>query len=298
MAELAQNFVAVYSKNCYTMAQQKGSKLASCVTRVEGGGERTTLERVGKTEAQQVTTKYADSPIIETPLSRRSLFFGEYAWGDMCDWKDDAKLLIDPTGSVTMAGAAALGRTMDRVIIEKGIFGVAYEGKEGTTQIAFPESQKVSVTAGSAAGTNTGLNIEKLIQAKSLIGNADIDTDDPNETLYFVYTQKQLDDLLRSVEVKSSDYNPVRDLYYGKVDFFMGFKFIRLSKDILPLVADTQIRNCCAFAKSCVAFGEPIPIKGRIAERADKQFNWYSFMKMRCGATRFEDGGVVHVPCA
>lgn len=299
MAEISKNKVVQYSNNCYTMAQQKGSKLSNLCTRVTMSGERTALERVGETEAVRAEGRYGDSPVIETPFDRRSLFGFEYHWGDMVDWKENEEILLDPTGPITQAGAKALGRTMDRVIIERGIFGDAYEGEDGLTAVPFPEAQKLSITAGSDNASNVGLTIEKLIQAKSLIGNADIDLDDPSEKLYFCYTQKQLDDLIRSVNPSNKDYTPIVDLYYGKTNTFMGFEFIRISKKVMPSteLGSGVSRQCFAFAKSCVAFGEPIPITGRIAERADKQFNWYSYMKMKCGSTRYQDEGVVHVPC-
>ena len=295
MPDLSQNVVTQYSNNVYAMLQQKGSKLSNCCTPYKMKGERGTIERSGATEAQLATGLYGDSPIIATPMDRRSIYGFEYVWGDMVDWKQDENTLIDPTSAVTAAGYKALGRTMDRVIIERGIFGAAFEGKDGQTEVAFPDSQKLAVTAG-GDGKNCGLNLEKLIQARSLIGNADVDTDDPDEKLYFVYTQKQMDDLLRTTEVKSADYNTVKALYDGTVKHFMGFEFVRLSKQLIPLL-DGGIRTCFAFAKSCVAFANPVPITSRLAERADKQFNLYAFMKMKCGATRFEDGGVVHIPC-
>ncbi len=299
MAELNQVYVNQYSANCYAMAQQRRSRLASLVTREnEMKGELKMLERVHPTAAVRVNSKYDDSPIIHTPFSRRALRAFEYAWGDMVDWQDDLNILIDPTGKITQAGAAALGRTMDDIIIEQGIFGVAYEGKEGTTPVPFPDSQKVSITAGGTSG-NVGLNVEKLIQTRSILGDSELDLDDPAEELYFVYTQKQLDDLLRTTEVKSIDYNAVKALYDGKIDYFMGFKFVRMSKKRIPatVLESGRSRGCFAFAKSCVVYAEPQPISGRIAERADKNFNWYSHMKMKGGATRFQDEGVVWTPC-
>lgn len=299
MAELDQVVVRQYSDNCYTMAQQKGSRLSNCCTRIKMTGEKTALERVGVTEAEEATGKYGNSPIIETPFDRRWMHAKPYHWGDMVDWKDKLEVLIDPTSIITKAGAYAIGRRIDRVIIEQGIFGAAYGGKDGLTQIEFPDSQKVSITAGATGATNASLNIEKLIQARSLICNADIDVDDPNEKLYFVYTQKQLDELLRSVDVANKEYSMIYDLYMGRTNTFMGFEFVRLSKDIVPTVElDGGVaRQCFAFAKSIVQYGEPLPVEGRIAERADKQFNWYSYMKFKGGAGRMQDEGVVHIPC-
>lgn len=304
MADLAQNLVTQYETNVYQMAQQKGSKLSRLCTLRPMKGERAALNRVGATEAVQTSGKFEESPVIATPTDLRSLFGYFYHWGDFVDYKDDEETLLDPTGPVTRAGYMALGRSMDRVIIERGIFGPAFEGKDGHTQVPFPEKQIVDVTAGSADGKNTGLTLEKLRQARSLIGKADIDIDDPSEKMYLVYTQSQLDDLLRITEVTSSDYNAVKALVDGVVNKFMGFEFIRISSKLLPGVKVDEddddspvIRKPFAFVGSCVAFANPVPITSRIAERADRSFNWYAYMKMKCGATRLEDGGVVQLPC-
>ena len=292
MAELADVYVNQYSANCYMMAQQQGSKLSQFVTHEPMKGEIAFVERVQPTSATRVTSKYQDSPIIPTKFDRRALRAYEYAWGDMVDWQDDLNILIDPTGKCTQAGAYALGRTCDEVILS-GMLGSAWGGKDGNTEIAFKDSQTIAAKTGATAAT--GLNLEKLIQTRSLIGKADIDLQAPGEQLIFVIGQSQMDDLLRTTEVKSADYNTVKALYNGSIDTFMGFKFLILSDSILPKTDDT--RSCIAFCRSCMAFAEPQPISSQIAQRADKNFNWYAFMKMKCGATRKEDGGVVKVLC-
>lgn len=292
MAELAEVYVNQYSANCYQMAQQQGSKLSQFVTHEPMKGEIKFVERVQPTTAQRVTSKYQDSPIIPTQFDRRALRAYEYAWGDMVDWQDDLNILIDPTGSCTQAGAYALGRTCDEIILD-GLLGSAWGGKDGNTEIAFKSSQTIEAKTGASAAT--GLNLEKLIQARSLIGKSDIDLQAPGEQLIFVLSQSQIDDLLRTTEVKSADYNSVRALCTGQIDTFMGFKFLCLSDKILPKTDST--RSCIAFCRSCVAFAEPQPITSQIAQRADKNFNWYAFMKMKCGATRKEDGGIVKIEC-
>lgn len=292
MAELAEVYVNQYAANCYQMVQQQGSKLSAFVAHEPMKGELKFVERVHPTEVERVTSKYQDSPIIPTKFDRRALRAYEYAWGDMVDWMDDLNILIDPTGPITKAGAYALGRKCDQIIID-GLLGDAWGGKDGNTKIAFKGSQTIADTVGGSG--STGLNLEKLIQARSLIGKADVDIEAPGEQLIFVLTQSQIDDLLRTTEVKSADYNAIRALVTGQIDTFMGFKFLRISDKVLP--KEASIRSCIAFCKSCVSYAEPQPIASQIAQRADKNFNWYAFMKMKCGATRNEDGGIVKIQC-
>ena len=294
MAELEQVYVKQFSANCYTMAQQRKSRLQVHCTKENLKGESGFIDRVHPTHAQRSTGKYDKSPVIPTNYSRRMLRSFEYVWGDMVDWQDDYKILLDPTGKCTQAGAYALARTMDDIIIANAIFGSAWEGKDGTTEVPFPDAQKVSVTAGSTG--NTGLNLEKLIQARSLIGRSDIDLEEPGTECFFVYTQLQLDDLLHTTEIKSADYNVVKALYEGTVNKYMGFTFIKMHTDRIP--AESNVRKCFAFVNRNLCYCEPVPVTGHISERADYNYNWYSHMKMSFGATRYQDEGVVWCPCA
>lgn len=70
------------------------------------------------------------------------------------------------------------------------------------------ESQIIPITAGTGSD-NKGLTIEKWIEAKSLFEKNGIAESDPSYQLYLTVTQNQLDDLLRTIEIASADYNRV-----------------------------------------------------------------------------------------
>ena len=291
MAEVAEAYVRQYSANVYRMAQQTGSRLRSLVTETDMKGEIKIFPRVQPTTAIRSTSKYDDSPIVHTPFSVRALRAYEYVWGDMVDWQDDLNILIDPTSDITAMGAYALGRVIDDIIIEDGFINPAYEGKNGDQIVQFPDSQKIAVTVGGTASAQVGLNLAKLIEARSLFGKADIDLDDPTNVLHMAITQTQLDDLLKEDKLTSNEYANVKALVNGQVDTFMGFKFIRIQR--LPIVE--SVRTNVAWAKSGIKLAMPKEISGKIVERADKNFNWYSHMKMKTGSCRIEDTKVVHI---
>lgn len=291
MAEVKDVYVRQYSSNVYRLAQQMGSRLRGLVSGTDMKGEMKTFPRVQPTTAVRSTSKYDDSPIVHTPFSARTLRAYEYVWGDMVDWQDDLNMLIDPTSDITAMGASALGRVIDDVIIEDGFIGKAYEGKNGDVPVDFPSSQQIAVTVGGSGGASVGLNLAKLIEARSLFGKADIDLDDPSNVLYMAITQAQLDDMLKEDKLTSNEYANVKALVAGEVDSFMGFKFIRIQR--LPLI--DSVRTNVAWAKSGVVVAMPKEISGKIVERADKNFNWYSHMKMKTGSCRLEDKKVVHV---
>lgn len=297
MAEVEDAFVRQYSANVYRMAQQQGSRLRSLVTEVPMKGESLTFPRVHPTAAIRSTSVYDDSPIVHTPFSVRTLRAYEYVWGDMVDWKQDLNLLIDPTSEVTAMGAAALGRVIDDIIIEDGFLGTAFEGEKGDRIVEFPDSQKIPITTGGSS-SNTGMNLAKLKEARSLFGKADIDLDNPANKLYMAISQSQLDDLLDEDKLTSNEYANVKALVNGDIDTFMGFKFIRTERlKKVDIGSGQTARTCVAWVKSAIKLAMPQAITGHISERADKNYNWYSHMKMKTGACRLEDAMVVHIPC-
>lgn len=295
MAELDAVYANQYGANVYTMAQQEGSVLRPFVTIEEMKGEKRYFERVKPTAAVRVTSKYMDTPLISTEFDRRAIQGIEYVWADLLDWVDDLKTFIDPTAPIVRAGAMALGRTLDDVIITSAFDGVAYEGKEGMTQVEFPEKQKVGITYGGTG--NTGLTVEKLRKAYALFGRADIDLSAPGNELYIAVTQRQMDDLLEGVDIKNSLYSAMMDLYCGKTNKFLGFNFVRTERLVKKESGSGFSRTCACWCKSGVILCVPQEIKMTVNTRADKNNIWQAEAKMKCGATRIEDEKVVQIFC-
>ena len=294
MAELEPVYAKQYGSNVYTLAQQKGSILRPFVTVEEMRGEKRHFDRVKPTAAVRVDSKYGDTPLIPTEFDRRTIHGQEYVWADMVDWQDDLNLFIDPTSNIVRMGGYALGRIIDDIIIENGFDGVAYEGKEGLTQVAFPEAQKVAITTGSEGGaSNVGLNVAKLIAARSKFGKADIDLDDPENELCIAVTQTQMDDLVKDVDVKNSLYGAMNDLYVGKTNKFLGFTFVRTGR----LKKTGSSRKCVAWCKSGVILCVPQEITMSVKQRPDKNDNWQALAKLKAGSTRIEDEKVVQIFC-
>jgi hypothetical protein len=296
MAQIPEIYATTYANNVYMMAQQQGSLLYQHVTHIDMKGEMRTIERANPTAAQLVTSKLADTPNGDgVKFDRRVLKADAYHWSDILDWTEEQGMnpIVDPTGPITRAGALAMGRCMDSIIVNNGLAGVAYTGKTGTTQVALPDDQKIAVTYGGSS--NSGLTLEKLLKARSILGKSNIPMKGPGQECVMVITQSQLDDLLKISQIQSADYNTVRALVAGEVDTFLGFKFVVLDGSILPVSSGT--RSCFAFLKSNVVFGEPQPLKSEINQRPDKCNAWQVYMKLKAGSTRYEDTGVVQIEC-
>jgi hypothetical protein len=286
--EITTAFVEQYGANIYMLAQQKGSRLRETVDMETVTGEEAYFEQMGATEAQVRTSRHGDSPLISTPHARRRVSMVDYEWGDMINKEDKVRTLIDPANGYVQAGVWALGRSIDDTIIDN-ITGIAYTGKKGTVPVTLPNTQ---IIPDDVSGTSNGMTIEKLILAKSLFGKNEIDYE--MEGLTMAISQSQLDDLLRSTETTSSDYNTVRALVRGEINTFMGFNFVRterLQKDA------TNIRRCVAYPKSAFKLAVGRDITAKVAERADKSFSWYAYASMTIGGTRLEEKKVVAIDC-
>jgi len=284
-------FVEQYKNNIDILSQQMGSKLRGAVDVETVTGDKAFFEQIGSVDAEQKTSRHADSPYTEVPHSRRSVTVADFHCGDYVDKLDKFKMLIDPTSEYAQAFAYALGRQIDDFIIEASI-GTAYTGHTGATATALPSGQKVAVNL---SGSNEGLTINKLIAAKSLFGQNDVDVENPRNKLYFAWSQVQQDDLLKTTQVTSADYNSVKALVQGSINSFMGFEFKRTER--LELSSSTDIRECFAWARSGIKLALNADIQTEMEKRADKSFAMYVYTCMSGGATRMEEDKVVQVSC-
>lgn len=282
-------FVDQFTSNVIHLAQQKGSRLRDTVRHEDISGKRKAFERIGHTAARKRTSRHSDTPRMEVPHSRRWLGLADYDWADLVDKEDEIRLLISPTSHYAKEASYAMGRAMDDVIIE-AYDAPVFTGENGDVVSTFDANQEVGEDVG---GTDTNLNVEKLIETKSLFGVNDVDEDLP---LILVVTQYQLDALLRQTEVTNSDYNTVKALAAGKVDSFMGFNFKRTQR--LPKTG--AVRSCYAYVsgeQSPIILGVGKDINSRMSERADKNYALQVFFSMSIGATRVTDQEIVRVLC-
>ena len=279
-------FVQQYTTNVQLLLQQRGSKLRDAVTVGSYTGKAAkAVEQIGAVTAQRKTSRHSDTPLISTPHDARWVFPTDFEWADMIDDQDKLRMLIDPTSPYAVNGAYALGRSMDDLIIEAAL-GTAKTGENGDVNTPF------TVPGQQIANAGAGLTIAKLREAKKILMQNEVD---PSvDQLYMAVTAKQLDNLLGTTEVTSSDFNTVKALVQGDVDTFMGFKFIHIER--LPVDGSSH-RRVIAWAKSGLHLGMWNDITTKISERADKSYANQVYVKGTFGATRTEEKKVVEILC-
>lgn len=279
-------FVQQYTTNVSLLLQQRGSKLRDAVTVGSYTGKAAkAVEQIGAVTAQARTSRHADTPLISTPHDARWVFPTDYEWADMIDDQDKLRMLIDPTSPYAVNGAYALGRAMDDLIITAAL-GTSMTGENGSTSTSFATATQQIAVGG------TGLTIAKLRQARRILMANEVDV--AMDPLYIAVTATQLDELLGTTEVTSSDYNTVKTLVSGDIDTFLGFKFIQCERLGTDGSGD---RRCIAWAKSGLHLGIWNDITTKISERADKSYATQVYVKGTFGATRTEEKKVVEIIC-
>lgn len=276
-------FVNQFSANVQMLSQQMGSLLRNAVDVESVNGEKAFFDQVGSSAAIKKTSRHADTPLVETPHTRRMVTMSDYEWADLIDEQDKVRLLIDPTSTYGRAAAAAMGRAMDDEIIAAAL-GTAKTGKDGGTDTALPAGQKI-------AHGSAGLTIAKLLSAKEIL---DANSVDPSITRHIVVSPKQISDLLNNTTVTSSDFNTVKALAQGELNTFVGFNFIVSNRLTTDSNSDRQV---IAFASDGIKVGMGKEPMAKIDERADKSYATQVYYCQTLGATRMEEEKVVEIAC-
>ena len=277
-------FVNQFSANIQMLSQQMGSILRAAVDVESVNGEKAFFDQVGAAAAVLRTSRHADTPLVDTPHSRRMVTMSDYEYADLIDDQDKVRLLVDPTSTYSRAAAAAMGRAMDDVIFSAAL-GTAQTGKDGATSTALPSAQKIAVAS-------SGLTIAKLVSAKEILDSGNVD---PSIPRHIVVSPKQVSDLLNNTTVTSSDYNTVKALAMGEINTFVGFQFHvsnRLNTD------GSGDRQVIAFASDGIKLAVGKEPAARIDERADKSYATQVYYCQSIGATRMEESKVVEIACS
>ena len=289
------HFTTEFDANWQHLAQQKLERTKEYVMVDTVEGKEKKFNQLGKAEFQPIIVRAGETRIVDRPTDARWLRPLPFDIAELLDEWDEKFLGIVklPDSEMVTSQGYAYARLIDKTILAAAV-GTAYTGETGVTPVVLPAAQIIDVNfveTGSAA--NSGLTIGKLRQAAFKFDDAEV-PEDETKTLFL--GAKQIQDLLRTTEVTSSDFANVKALAEGQVDTFMGFKIRRVSKDYLPYNSGTDVRNVIA----CVKSGIRLADTGRRTYtdiRPDKSHALQIRSTVAMGATRMEEVKVVSIAC-
>lgn len=283
--EINKAFVQQFSSNLIRLAQQRGSKLVGTVMNKDVTGKYAHFERLGATQATKRTSRHADTPLTDTPHSRRRVGLDDYIVADLIDSQDEVRMLVDPKAPYAVNMSDALGRTLDDIIIDAADGNAtAVDSTDTASNVAVAHTIDEDFNT-----ANSDIIVEKVVEAKRILMSNEVSMD---EELYFVLDSTALANMLQETEVASFDYNSVKALSRGEMNTFMGFNFIqseRLNN------SSESFKNCLAYAKSGIGLAKGDDIKVSIDKRPDKANATQVMATMTAGAVRVEEEKVIVV---
>lgn len=241
-----------YSKNWEMLAQQMDSRLGEAVTPTTITGKRRKFNQLDLGSMNEVTTRKGDTPDGDSTGVAYWLYRRKFERVIVFDEDDEMQLgtISLPDSDEVASMAAASNRTKDDVIIQS-FDATRFIGENGTTSDTFLSAMSIAVDyVASGSTANSGLTLAKIARAKKLLDEQEVEDGER----YFVHSAQQLQDMLLIDKMTSEDYASVKALVDGKVDRFLGFKFIRSER--LTRNTSTDVRTCFAWHKSGIKFAD------------------------------------------
>lgn len=291
---LPTHFIEEYTTNVAHLLQYKGTKYRGAVT--EGsyhsnGG--VVVDQYGAVSMSEVVGRFADMPRTDAALDRIWIYPKDYDLAQMVDTFDKLRLMTDPKGPLAEAAAMAARAKIDDVI-SGAFFGSVKSGTDGSTTDTF-DTTNHRVDAAVGASADTGLNVEKILQARRMMQNLEIDFD--MEECYLGISPDQEEDLLRQQQVINNDYNSSLGVVLdgnGNVRRFAGCNVIVSTKT----PTNSSYTLCPMWVKSGMHLGVWSDIKARVDDRPDIQGVPYQlYTTVSIAATRVEAGRVIQIEC-
>ena len=286
-------FVQEYKANTEMLLQQEGSRLRDKVmTSSHVGKAASIVEQFGSATAQEKTGRHSDTPLLDLSQDKRWVFPTDIEWASLIDNEDQLRALVDLTSPYARAGAAAMNRKIDDIVLA-AMFGTNYTGENGTATESFGTLGSGTYDVGvNTGGTASYLNVAKLKAGIRILMTAN--KGELTEAVHGAISSYEHDSLLSEFQIVSKDYgSPQGVLENGRVTRFMGVNFVITER----LAITSGDRLIPLWLKSGMNLGVWNDIKAEVTKRADKSYATQVYLGMTVGATRTQLGKLVRISC-
>lgn len=269
------HFTKQFQAEVHEAYQRQGSKLRTTVRSKTGvAGSSTFFPKVGKGTAA-AKTRHGAVPVMNLEHAQVECVLQDYYAGDWIDRLDEIKTNVEERNVVAAAGAHALGRKTDELII--AALGTATREAIGT-----------------APGTTDadGLTKAKVLLAFEMMGAADVPDDGGR---YAVVGWKQWSDLLAIEEFASSEYVGEEALPWKgtQAKRWLGATWMPHS----GLIRSGSLRHCYFYHRTAIGHAAAAEISTDVTWHGDRAAHFVSNM-MSQGAVLIDDFGVVRMRAA
>ena len=264
-----QVFIKQFEADVHLAYQQMGTKLRATVRSKSGVVvASTTFQTVGRGTAS-TKSRHGIVPVMNLNHEPVECILQDYYAGDWVDALDELKTNVDERRVVASAGAYALGRKTDELII----------------------SALDSATA-AVGDYSAGLNKDLILSALEILNENDVPDDGRRFAVVGVH---QWNSLLSMDEFVSADYvgNDLPLVSGGATKKWMGITWI-MHND-LPLNTTDQ-RDCFIYHASSVGHACGQEVKTDISWHGERAAHFIS-NSMSQGAVMIDAAGIVRIKC-
>lgn len=266
-----QAFIKQFEREVHESYQRQGSKLRNTVRTIgEVNGATAVFQKVGKGTASTKST-HGMVPVMNLSHSAVECTLQDYYAGDWVDRLQELKINIDERQVIANAGAYALGRKTDELIIN------ALAGVSGGQEIG---------------DGNMGITLSKVMSALEKLGAADVPDDGER---YAVVGWKQWSELLQIDEFSSADYVGADDLPFNGTQAKRWLGALWIPHSGLPKDGN-DIRSCFWYHRTALGHAAGSDVQTDITWHGDRAAHFVNNM-MSQGAARIDDTGIVEILC-
>lgn len=266
-----QAFIKQFEREVHQSYQRQGSKLRNTVRTVNDvNGSSAVFQKVGKGTASTKST-HGMVPVMNLAHTSVECTLQDFYAGDWVDRLDELKLNIDERQVIAGAGAYALGRKTDEMIID----------------------ELATASTNVIADGNVGLTKDKALEAFETFGENDVPDDGQR---FAVVGWKQWSELLKIDEFVNADYIGRDNLPFASITqakMWLGTLWIPHSG--LPIDGN-DIRSCYFYHKTALGHASGSDVQTDITWHGDRAAHFVNNM-MSQGSKMIDDAGVVVINC-
>ena len=265
---IEQSFIKHFQSDVHLQYQRMGSKLRNTV-RVKNNivGASTTFHKVGKGTAS-TKARHGKVPVMNVDHTSVECTLADYYAGDWVDSLDEIKTDIKERLVVAKAGAFALGRKTDDLII-----------------------QQLDTATNYAGDGSDGLTKPKVLTAFEMLGEADVPDDGER---FAIVGWKQWSNLLAIDEFANADYIGDDELPWKGTQAKRWLGTLWAPHSGLTKIGTT--RFCYWYHKTAVGHAVGSDVKTDITWHGDRAASFINNM-MSQGSRLIDPTGVVSLRC-
>jgi hypothetical protein len=266
-----QAFIKQFEREVHEAYQRQGSKLRNTVRTINNvNGSSAVFQKIGTSTAATKTINGV-VPVMSLAHTSVEVTLQDFYAGDWIDRLEELKINIDERQVIANAGAYALGRKTDEMIIDA----------------------LADASANVIADGNSGLTKAKVLQAFETFGEADVPDDGQR---FAVVGWKQWSELLSLEEFVNAAYVGADALPYSTITQakqWLGTLWIPHSG--LP-IDNNDVRSCFFYHKTAVGHAVASDVETDVTWHGDRAAHFVNSM-MSQGAGLVDEAGVIVINC-